>query len=114
MPSNDSSITMRQMRRRDSDVKTSNGIDLPTSTDIEIETETEKQISENCFVIKGVIASNVVSPSWMHPTKLYSCFSTENSDRIDDGSTSEVAKHVGVFEQLLSLASGKYLSIVSL
>ena len=114
VPSHESSITTRQLTREDSNTKTSDRISPQKSPDIMMESGTEEQISENCFKIRGVIASNVVSPTWMHPTKLYSCFGVENSGRTEDGSTTELTKHSGAFEQLLSLASGKHLGIVSL
>ena len=114
VPSHESSITTRQLTRGDSDMKTSNRMSPQKSPGITMETGTEEQISENCFKIKGVIASSAVSPTWMHPTKLYSCFGAENSGKTEDGSTTELTKHSGAFEQLLSLASGKHLGIVSL
>ena len=68
------------------------------------------ECEENCFVLKAVIGSSDVSPSWMHPTKLYSCFSENTLSRTESGITG--MKQTDTFLQILSLVSGKSLSMV--
>lgn len=72
-----------------------------------------KQHVENRFVIKGVISSSDVSPSWMHPTKLYSCINGETCNEIGNASSVQQTRNL-VFGQMLSLLSSKSLSMVIL
>ena len=81
-----------------------------TPADSMINTKIGELSLENCFVIKGVMANTEISPSWMHPTKLFSCFSGETPDGLENKST----KLVDVFQQMLALISSKSLSMVSL
>ena len=67
---------------------------------------------ENCFVLKAVIASSEVSPSWMHPTKLYSCFSEDTLHETESQSTAKQMKQNCMFLQMLTLVSGKSLTMV--
>ncbi|XP_028416504.1 treslin-like [Dendronephthya gigantea] len=71
------------------------------------ETNTEVQCVENCFVIKGVLASSDVSASWMNPTMLYSCFSGENWNKNENDSFK-----APLFHQMLALTSHKSLCMV--
>ena len=69
---------------------------------------------ENCFVLKAVIARSEVSPSWMHPTKLYSCFIGDKFDETESQPTVKQMKQDCMFSQMLTLVSSKSLNIVSL
>ncbi len=102
------------LTEKDSVPETDLGVTCSTSTDSKMERKIEEESLENCFVIKGVIGTTEVSPSWMHPTKLYSCFSGECLSRTENGSISEQMKQASVFQQMLSLVSGKSLSMVRL
>ena len=78
------------------------------------ETKTEIQCVENCFAIKGVLASSDVSASWMHPTTLYSCFTGDDWTEKENYQFKSVGKgEVSLFHQMLALISGKFLSLVS-
>jgi hypothetical protein len=106
-----SSLAASQQTLPDLDPKTNDEINGSTSTNGNIDQlKTERECFENCFVIEGVIASADVSPSWMHPTKLYSCFSGEtlNSRVVEN------TEDAGLFQQMLSLIGSKSLSMVSL
>ena len=78
-------------------------------------TKTKIQCVENCFAIKGVLASSDVSASWMHPTTLYSCFSGDDwTETTENYQFKSVGKgKVSLFCQILALISGKSLSLVS-
>jgi hypothetical protein len=104
-----SSLAASQQTLPDLDPKTNDEVNGSTSTNGNMELKTERESFENCFVIEGVIASADVSPSWMHPTKLYSCFSGEtlNSREVEN------TEDAGLFQQMLSLIGSKSLSMVS-
>jgi hypothetical protein len=104
------SLAASQQTLPDLDPKTNNEVNSSTSTNGNIELKTERESFENCFVIEGVIASADVSPSWMHPTKLYSCFSGEtlNSGVVEN------TEDARLFQQMLFLIGSKSLSMVSL
>ena len=94
--------------------RSSSTIQFCLKTDQKIETEPSETEHENAFFIKGVICHGSVPPSWLHPTKLYSCLSYGNPSTAgsSDSETSVLPCSSGLLQQVVLLISSKGLNMV--